>query len=729
MSITSEITRIMSAKAALKSVINSRGGMLTSETIDAYPAAVSGLPQGADVSGVTANASDVTSGTLFVTSGGILTSGTLPVVQPPAPSLSFDSSAGVVTAAYTPSAGRVNDTSVKSGTLQIPTASAAVYTPTTSNQIISAGVYLGGSQTILGDENLAAENIKSGTSIFGVSGSYQGSGGSGSGIDPSGVTAEASDVTVSKMFITSGGVLTSGSLAIVTQPAPTVSIDSATGEVTAAYTPSAGRVTDTSSKSGILQLPVISGGTVVPGVSSFVAASSGKYVLSDVVVAGDSNLVGSNIASGVSIFNVTGTYQGSGGSGGSGGAYPFALTKITQYVPYRAAFVGIGSMTVSGIPAEAYDMPTGAEGANGTYTVTSDTQYLTGADRVYKHTTSNYWMVGFEDTYNTGGPCWAIVDASQLGEPSVWNCVCYCSGSAPASGEWTNNTSYWSAQLTVSSSTISYPEQSMVLSGRQAEGYDPSTKLWSFSSAATVYSSFQRPPQPCFIYAATGGALVGGAVGFTSEFPGYGALFALDASLGSTELIGGGSATTYGSGTVLSGGEFCFDGARGLDYTVDDTLNGLKDFTVEMDFTITSNATGYCGMFFNKTGWGTDAVGLQWGRYGYQPSMFWNNYSIDNVSGGPSHPEWISDGVYHHVALVRKGSMLMLFCDGVLLAYRTEITAKLHLAVQQQLSIGVQHIEQSCFPGRMKHFRVVPAAIYTEDFSGDLPPWIGAGQG
>ena len=53
----------------------------------------------------------------------------------------------------------------------MPSKGAATITPTTTDQTINAGQYLSGTQTIKGDGNLVPENIISGKSIFGVSGS------------------------------------------------------------------------------------------------------------------------------------------------------------------------------------------------------------------------------------------------------------------------------------------------------------------------------------------------------------------------------------------------------------------------------------------------------------------------------------------------------------------------------------------------------------------------------
>lgn len=63
--------------------------------------------------------------------------------------------------------GAISNTYVGSG---VTKKSAATYTPGTSNQTIGANQYLSGAQTIKGDHNLVAGNIRSGVSIFGVTG-------------------------------------------------------------------------------------------------------------------------------------------------------------------------------------------------------------------------------------------------------------------------------------------------------------------------------------------------------------------------------------------------------------------------------------------------------------------------------------------------------------------------------------------------------------------------------
>ena len=88
------------------------------------------------------------------------------------PEISINSSTGLITA----TAG------TKTATKQLAFQPAKTITPSTASQIaVSSGYYTGGNITVAGDSNLVASNIKSGTSIFGVNGTYEGSGGSSSG--------------------------------------------------------------------------------------------------------------------------------------------------------------------------------------------------------------------------------------------------------------------------------------------------------------------------------------------------------------------------------------------------------------------------------------------------------------------------------------------------------------------------------------------------------------------
>ena len=79
-----------------------------------------------------------------------------------------------VTAGYI-SSGTAGNSSV-SLTAAVTTKVGETFTPGTTNQTISKDTYLTGVQTIEGDANLVAGNIKSGVSIFGVTGSYSGGG-------------------------------------------------------------------------------------------------------------------------------------------------------------------------------------------------------------------------------------------------------------------------------------------------------------------------------------------------------------------------------------------------------------------------------------------------------------------------------------------------------------------------------------------------------------------------
>ena len=101
----------------------------------------------------------------------------MPTATQATPSISV-TSGGLITASATQTAGYVA-AGTKTMTQQLTTQAAQTITPGTSNKTIASGRYLTGTQTIMGDANLIAENIKKGVSIFGVAGALEASGGGG----------------------------------------------------------------------------------------------------------------------------------------------------------------------------------------------------------------------------------------------------------------------------------------------------------------------------------------------------------------------------------------------------------------------------------------------------------------------------------------------------------------------------------------------------------------------
>ena len=122
-------TSVSNGKSQIASAITDMGVSTSANDSFAQMATnIGNIETGYDTSQVTATAATVRSGYKFVNSSGQLITGT------------------------------------------IPSKGAQTYTPRTYSQTISSGQYLSGNQTIQGDGNLVPSNIKSGVSIFGVSG-------------------------------------------------------------------------------------------------------------------------------------------------------------------------------------------------------------------------------------------------------------------------------------------------------------------------------------------------------------------------------------------------------------------------------------------------------------------------------------------------------------------------------------------------------------------------------
>jgi len=161
--IASGIKLALAGLAGEKPILKPNGSLFTTLTKDAiYTVRWNGVNfilQGEGASG-NATASDLLSGKTATTDAGEIT-GTMPNRGAVSHSLAINGTY-TIPEGYHNGLGQV--------TQSIPTKGAATITPGTTNQVIAAGQYLAGAQTILGSPNLVPENIKSGVNIFGVVG-------------------------------------------------------------------------------------------------------------------------------------------------------------------------------------------------------------------------------------------------------------------------------------------------------------------------------------------------------------------------------------------------------------------------------------------------------------------------------------------------------------------------------------------------------------------------------
>ena len=176
----------------------------------------------------------------------------------------------------------------KKVTGNIPSQGAQTITPGTSDKTIASGKYLSGTQTIKGDSNLVAGNIKAGTSIFGISGTFT-----------SDANATAANILSGKTAYVNGNKVT-------------------------------GRITSQGAQ------------TITPSTTNK-TISSGKYLSGTQTIKGDANLKSENIKSGVSIFGVSGSFSGSSDEK----ITAFYPVKPNDW-PYDMAFVitGTGESTL-----------------------------------------------------------------------------------------------------------------------------------------------------------------------------------------------------------------------------------------------------------------------------------------------------------------------------------------------------------------------------------------------
>ena len=145
----------------------------------------------------------------------------------------------------------------------IPSKETKTYIPTTTDQTITAGQYLSGDQTIKGDANLVAEKIKSGTTIFNVTGTFT-----------SDATATANEILIGKTAYKNGEKITG---TMVNNGAKNGNISTKTGAYTIpqGYHDGGGKVTIASTEQAKLISENIRQGITILGVEGTMSGTEG----------------------------------------------------------------------------------------------------------------------------------------------------------------------------------------------------------------------------------------------------------------------------------------------------------------------------------------------------------------------------------------------------------------------------------------------------------------------
>lgn len=260
---------------------------------------------------------------------------------------------------------------------------------------------------------------------------------------------------------------------------PSISFNVITGLITALsfYTP--GYLQDTVTTEKEYQLIIQGEQTITPGTSDKTIAAS-RYLTGVQTIKGDANLVAENIKSGVSIFGVSGEYSGGGGAG----AFDFAA--VTSYTP---AYNKITSLALSDLVADeqsGYDLTD----ANGTYQVTSETADKQPTERIYKHTSKDYYI--FYIPEDTTGMYWSYgwaFNTQVVTDP--WAVMMM----APSSmRNLTEGTAMWYGEMNMlaMSVTIGGIQQEQIapdIKLKKVTGYNPNTLQYTIDNEVIECSS------------------------------------------------------------------------------------------------------------------------------------------------------------------------------------------------------------------------------------------------
>lgn len=395
--------------------------------------------------------------------------------------------------------------------------------------------------------------------------------------------------------------------------------------------------------------------TVNPGTSSQTLSTSGKYMSSDVVVSGDSNLLAENIKKGVSIFGIVGTLESGGGSSAeyykcasvsSGASQPEGYNLTVEFYGFTINEAGTSydrdsektviRMTMQDTSASGldrvwvsddgawklmkYELP-GSHISWGLYkTSRGDFEYFVDADCVSNQDAmSAAWENG--ETYSDDVNPWVLTRIRWSDDPA-----------------WTDLT--WTVSPAVSGGST--------WSGYKAV-FNSDTGTWSFSDTVTEGLNYSAvTPVPGFIYNADCTVLVKSLYVGVAEIPTDNLFYYLPLSENYNTSVG--AETSIGTGT--------------LSFTSEDSIKCAKfDGTQYLNTTSLVNQPNMTFSFWAKKT-GTD-VGVVIGQP-YNSYIALSSTSLSLMTNATDTSVNVNTTTWHHYAVKKVGVQWSVYVDGVL---------------------------------------------------------------
>lgn len=196
------------------------------------------------------------------------------------------------------------------------------------------------------------------------------------------------------------------------------------------------------------------------------------------------------------------------GEGGSGGGSDLLLVKS-----YTPAYSQISSFVMSGMINDSDNSGYDLTPANGTYKVTTETASKLPSERIYKHTSQNYYVYYIPESADGmyWGSGWAINGSIVYDTMSV---LMYNSSLK----EIAAGTSNWSGEMNmlympVTISDIVQTEVPAAVIGKKVTGYNPATLQYTIDSEEVAITGYDYEPQEHSIYSCNGTRLVGEPIG------------------------------------------------------------------------------------------------------------------------------------------------------------------------------------------------------------------------